>query len=257
MFEVYAQVIVDIASSNVDKIFDYYIEDDVDMPVGSRVLVPFGNRKIEGFIISKSNTTSYEKTKVKPVFDRLDPMPVITAEQLELAEFMRKRFHIGYADCFRLFLPPELRSGKVKDIFKYIIEISNINQLQEYKASLKKNATAQAGLIDFLIDNKDGVERSLLNKLFGSSALQKLKKLGLVQERTEHIKRTPYNNLDEAEKKNIKLTQLQQDAINTILADTNRSYLLHGITGSGKTEVYMNVIEDVLAKGKSALMLVP
>ena len=134
----YAQVIVDIASSNVDKIFDYFIEDDFDIQVGSRVLVPFGNRRIEGFVISKSETTNYDKNKVKPVIGAMDPMPVITREQLSLADFMRERFHIGYSDCFRLFLPPELRSGKVGDIFKYIIEISDINKLQEYKQGLKK-----------------------------------------------------------------------------------------------------------------------
>ncbi len=253
----YAQVIVDIASSNIDKIFDYAITEDEVWQVGSRVLVPFGNRRIEGFIISKSETTSYDESKVKSVIEVLDPMPVITKEQLSLSEFMKERFHIGYADCFRLFLPPELRSGKVGDIFKYIIKIANINEISQYKNNLKKNATAQIALIDFLIDNPDGVERVFLNKRFGNSALQKLKKLGLVVERAEQVKRIPYSDLDGIEKKEITLTKLQQSAVDTILADTNQSYLLHGITGSGKTEVYMNVIKDVLKNGKSALMLVP
>lgn len=253
----YAQVIVDIASSNIDKIFDYLVEDDDDMPIGSRVVVPFGNRKIEGFIISKSEETSYDKTKVKAIIEKCDPMPVITEEQLKLADFMRERFHIGYADCFRLFLPPELRSGKVNEVFKYIIEIENAEKIQVYKENLKKNATAQIGLIEFLLDNPNGVERSFLNKKFGNSALAKLKKFGLVIERPEKVRRTPYSDLDEASKKEIHLTPLQKDAVDTILADRNRSYLLHGITGSGKTEVYMNVINAVLTDNKTALMLVP
>lgn len=253
----YAQVIVDIASSNVDKIFDYFVEDDEDMPIGSRVVVPFGNRKIEGFIISKSETTNYDKDKVKSILYKLDPMPVITKEQLELSDFMRERFHIGYADCFRLFLPPELRSGKVGDVFKYIIEIGDVEKIKAYKDGLKKNATAQLKLIDFLLGNPSGVERSFLNKSFGSSALKKLKDIGLVNERPEQVRRMPYGDLDEFAKKDIVLTELQKKAIDTILSDTNRSYLLHGITGSGKTEVYMNVIDSVLKSGKSALMLVP
>ncbi len=253
----YAQVIVDIASSNVDKIFDYYVENDDEMPVGSRVVIPFGNRQIEGFIISKSTETAYDKSKIKPILYKLDNMPVITEEQLKMADFMKERFHIGYSDCFRLFLPPELRSGKVNDIFKYIIEIVDGNKMQEYYDSLRANAIAQRNLIEFLFDNKQGVERSFLNKKFGHSALQKLKGLGLVKERPEQVRRAPYSNLQNATDKEITLTKLQQDAVDTVLADTNRSYLLHGITGSGKTEVYMNIIQNAIKRGKTAIMLVP
>ena len=60
-------------------------------------------------------------------------MPVITDEQLKMADFMKERFHIGYADCFRLFLPPELRSGKVNDIFRYIIEVNDDVKIKEYQ----------------------------------------------------------------------------------------------------------------------------
>ena len=112
----FAKVIVDIATSNVDKIFDYKLEQEI--PVGSRVLVPFGNRKIEGYIIDKSDKSDLDERKIKPVLAALDDLPVVTNEQLELAKFMKKRFHIGWADAIRLFLPPELRSGKVKEVFR-------------------------------------------------------------------------------------------------------------------------------------------
>lgn len=250
-----AKVIVDIASSNVDKIFDYLM--DESYVVGQRVLVPFGNRKIEGLIISITDETDYDVKKLKSILSPLDPMAVVTTEQLELAKFMKDTFYIGYADCIRLFLPPELRSGKVGDVFKTIIKPKNLAEISAYKLTLKKNATARLGLIDFLVDNFNGVEQSFLNKKFGNSPLRKLKDLGLVDVDFLHINRTPYNDDEEQNKKNIVLTKLQQCAVDSILADRSGKYLLHGITGSGKTEVYMNVIKQVIQDGKNAMVLVP
>lgn len=250
-----AKVIVDIASSNVDKIFDYLM--DEPYLVGQRVLVPFGNRKIEGLIISITDETDYDISKLKSIIAPLDPMAVITPEQLTLAEFMKDTFYIGYADCIRLFLPPELRSGKVGDVFKTIIKPKNVAELSAYKLSLKKNATALMGLIDFLVDNFNGVEQAFLNKMFGNSPLKRLKDLNLVDVDYLHIKRTPYSGDEFKNNNKITLTKLQQNAVDNILADRKGKYLLHGITGSGKTEVYMNVIKAVLDDGKNAMVLVP
>ena len=147
----YAKVIVDIASSAIDKIFDYRLEEDY--PLGSRVLVPFGPRKINGFICAKSEDTELDKTKVKSVICMLDPMPVITEEQFKIAEFLKNRFHIGLADSIRLFLPPELRADKVKDVFVSFVNLIDIEKAKEFKLTLRKNATAMQKAIDFFILN--------------------------------------------------------------------------------------------------------
>lgn len=249
-----AKVIVDIASSNIDKIFDYIL--DEPLAVGQRVLVPFGNRKIEGYIISIVNESSLDESKLKHIIAPLDPGAVITTEQLSLAEFMKNRFYVGYADCIRLFLPPELRSGKVSDVFKTIIKPKNVTEIKAYSETLKKNATAVRGLIEFLVDNFNGVEQSFLNKKFGSAPLKRLKELDLIDVDYLHVNRIPYND-EITTKKEVILTPLQQKAVDTILSDIHGKYLIHGITGSGKTEVYMNVIKSVLNQGKSAMVLVP
>ena len=245
-----AKVIVDISSSNVDKIFDYIL--DEPLAVGQRVLVPFGNRKIEGYIISIDSETGYDKSKLKHIIAPLDPGAVITTEQLALAEFMKNKFYIGYADCMRLFLPPELRSGKVSDVFKTIIKPKDIAEITVFLTTLKKNATAMKGLIEFLVDNFNGVEQTFLNKKFGNAPLKRLKDLNLVDVDYLHVNRIPYNNENLA-KKEVILTATQQKAVDTILTNKEGHYLIHGITGSGKTEVYMNVIKAVLQEGKSAM----
>ncbi len=251
----FAQVIVDIATSNVDKIFDYKLNEPIS--VGSRVLVPFGNRKIEGYIISTSETTTYDEEKIKDVIKPLDAMPVITEEQLELAKFMSARFYIGYADCFRLFLPPELRSGKVNDIFKSICVITNKIKAEEYLNNLTKQAKKQAELINLLLEASEGLEQAELNKLYSASVIKKLKDEKIVEVKLQQVRRSPYKDLETTENNSVVLTPLQNKVVNAIKSNPNSSFLLHGITGSGKTEVYMNIIEDTINNGKTAIMLVP
>lgn len=251
----FAQVIVDIATSNVDKIFDYKLNEPIS--VGSRVLVPFGNRKIEGYIISTSETTTYDEEKIKDVIKPLDAMPVITEEQLELAKFMSARFYIGYADCFRLFLPPELRSGKVNDIFKSICVITNKIKAEEYLKNLTKQAKKQAELINLLLESSEGLEQAELNKLYSASVIKKLKDEKIVEVKLQQVRRSPYKDLETTENNSVVLTPLQNKVVNAIKSNPNSSFLLHGITGSGKTEVYMNIIEDTINNGKTAIMLVP
>ena len=116
-----AEVIVDITNSQVDKIFDYEI--DEMGKVGMRVLVPFGSRVIQGFIINIKDNTTVEKSKLKKVISFVDDYVVIKEELIKLMCFMVKKYHLRYADCLRLFIPSEMRSESVKPLFVNFVNI--------------------------------------------------------------------------------------------------------------------------------------
>jgi len=104
-----AEVIVDILNSNVDKIFDYKMQPDIE--IGSRVLVPFAGRNIEGYVIGTKDNSTLAEDKLKTIIKPLDAQPVLSQKMVQLCFFMKETFYLRLADCIRLFLPPEIRGG--------------------------------------------------------------------------------------------------------------------------------------------------
>ena len=109
-----AEVMVDIAHSDVDKKFDYSFNGG-NIFVGSRVTVPFGNRKISGVVTAIKEQTNLPIDKVKEIVESLDEIPAITPESFNLIRYIEKRFHVSKALAFRLFLPSEMRRGSVAE----------------------------------------------------------------------------------------------------------------------------------------------
>jgi len=251
----YASVIVDIASSQVDKIFDYIIPEELEVLAGTRVLVPFGARTIEGIIVIVNNETSVTTHKLKRIIRPLDSFPVITEGQFKIAEFLRENNHIGYADSFRLFLPSEMRSGKIKDLITIDLSLSDEAAAKEYLSKLKSNATSLRGAITELLE-RGVVGQVEMNKKYGNGAISKLKADGLITSRERVVYRSPYKSVAVSDNSGVKLTKTQESVVNAI-SSIPQNYLLHGVTGSGKTEVYMHVISNMLSSNKTAIMLVP
>ncbi len=245
-------VIVDISASEVDRIFDY---EGQGYTVGSRVLVNFANRQTEGYIVEEKLTTDCPPEKLKTIIRPLDNYPVISQELLQLGAFMRKEYHLKWVDVLRLFIPAEMRGNRVKELTKKQAVLTNAN-LDEILSSLKPNATKQRDLVTFLHANGATLCEKL-NNLFGNGALKALVKKGLVDVHEITIKRTPYKGLAQTEQPKHDLVLAQQNAVDAILANRQGKYLLHGVTGSGKTEVYLTIIEKLVAEGKSCIMLVP
>lgn len=247
------KIIIDIASSLVDKVFDYILPDE-SFEVGMRVYVPFGKIVKEGYIVDISNESDYDKSKLKTVISKIDNFPVILKEQLKLAEFMKKKFHTGLCDAIRLFLPSEMRLGKVKELVKFECFIEDETKAKEYLGSVRKNAVGIIGIINELLQ-KGTVSQVELNKKFNNASLKKLITDKIVQTREVIVNRKPYENITN-NLKEVTLTETQQNVVNRVTSENN-IYLLHGVTGSGKTEVYMHSMQEILKRGQTGIMLVP
>lgn len=247
----FAEVIIDISANAVDKIYDYDIS-GFNVAEGYRVLVPFGKFNVEGFIIRTKETTTYDVLKIKKIIKPVDDFAVITKEMIELMHNMCKVYHLRYIDVLRLFIPSEMRTGKVKSLSKKILEF--VAEKSVVGQCIRKNAKNQQDLLVFLEKNKKYYKSDLNNK-FTAIAVSKFIENGFLIETDQEFLRQPdylkiENNL-------VNHSDLQKKAINQILEKPDKTHLLFGVTGSGKTEVYMSVIEKVVKNGKSAIMLVP
>lgn len=243
----FAQVIVDVAHSQVDKIFEYSCPDD--LRTGCRVKVPFGGRIVEGFVIGVSQNCSFPPERVKPVAEVFDELPALVPECFSLAERISSRFRVPKAASLRLFLPSEMRRGTVREAFKKYVTLSGV------QATFQKNANKQREAAEFLSD-KDEYEYTALCEKFGAGAVNTLIKKGVVCVEKRRVNRNPLGGAERSEELK-KLTAAQADAIENIENSQKTVHLLHGVTGSGKTEIYLNIIAREIEKGKTAIFLVP
>lgn len=247
-----AEIIVDVLSSEVDRVFDYNIPSYLsDISVGFRVLVPFGNRKIEGYIVKIKETTDCPPDKLKDIYAKLDDFPIIKEEIIDLINYMKDKLYLRLLDGIRLAVPTQVRSG-VKDKFERIIML-NGDKYIDYLPTLNKNNIKIPLLINYLKEFGKSDYTNLSQK-FGNANVNKLIDNGVLLEIKNKVSRLDIKNI---ENKKVELTNLQKNAVDSILKSTDKPIVLFGVTGSGKTEVYMNVIEEVLSQGKTALMLVP
>ncbi len=242
----FAEVIVDIAHSQVDKVFEYSCPDSLQ--VGSRVKVPFGGRKIDGFVIGVSRVSSYPADKIKPVAEIFDEPPALIPECFDLMEKISARYRVPKAVALRLFLPSEMRLGKVHVSIRRYAKFSK-------EIGLNSSAKKQAEALRFIM--KEGeADYARFAEEFGRGAVDALCKKGAIEIEERKIARSPFSGLPENYEKKT-LTKAQSDALDNIENSDKRIHLVHGVTGSGKTEIYLNVIAREIERGRTAIFLVP
>lgn len=249
----FAEVIVDISHSEVDKIFEYSFE-DCRIVSGSRVLVPFGGKTIEGIVIKTKSDCYFSPEKVKPIISLLEEIPAMTRETLALSEFVVKTCYVSRALALRLFLPVEMRKGRVREQFVKYAELAPDLNIDEVIDSLKKTAQRQRDLLYFLQENGK-TPLAELNAEFGG-AVKALKDKNFLKITAEKRLRSPYKGIAAGGKK-VELTDRQRQAAESVEKTDKLTTLLFGVTGSGKTEVYLDLIDKTLKNGKTAIMLVP
>ncbi|QCU18850.1 primosomal protein N' [Bacillus altitudinis] len=319
-----AEVIVDVTTKAIDRPFDYRVPDRFKglVKAGMRVVVPFGPRKIQGFVTKIKEETNVQSGNIKDIVDLFDLSPVLTDELLELSHWLTEKtlsYHITalqsmlpaamkakyekeiqvlsaeelpqslkelfgqqesilYAD-----IPPEQLKPIQKHVQKGHLEVRyHVSQksgkkkvrtlqiavtkekLEEKQKQLKKNAVKQKALLTFLFQaNETTFLAKDLQQQTGASS-QTIKALiqeGLLTESYEEIYRDPYRDREFTPSTPLDLTTEQAEAakpIHQAVSDEkHETFLLHGVTGSGKTEIYLQTIDHVLQKGKEAIVLVP
>ena len=169
---------------------------------------------------------------------------------MRLAEKLTARYRVPKALTLRLFLPTEMRTGKVRELLKNYATLC----VEKDEIKIAPNAKNQLGVVEYLLQNGK-TECAYLNSVF-PGGLTGLQKKGYVRITKEQILRDPYKTLEREEKLHV-LTDDQQRAVKTIQTDRRTVQLLHGVTGSGKTEIYLTLIAKCLNEGKSSIFLVP
>ena len=243
-----AEVIVDIASSETDKIYDYLCDEDT--VAGSRVRAPFGGKTVPGFVMRVKESSDYPQDRLKKILPTVDELPALNPECLRLAEKLAARYRVPKALTLRLFLPTEMRTGKARELLKNYATLC----VEKDEIKIAPNAKNQLGVVEYLLQNGK-TECAQLNSVF-PGGLTGLQKKGYVRITKEQILRDPYKTLEREEKLHV-LTDDQQRAVKTIQTDRRTVQLLHGVTGSGKTEIYLTLIAKCLNEGKSSIFLVP
>ncbi|MEH7441010.1 primosomal protein N' [Bacillus sp. JJ1122] len=320
-----ASVTVDVPAKQTDKTFDYKIPDkfkDIIKP-GIRVIVPFGPRKIQGFVTELKNESSF--SKLREIVEPLDLNPVLNEELLELGEWLTEHTLSYKISSYQAMLPAALKAKyekkivlsksadlenvheKLKDLFKesreikwedavslglvqqlhkeasegrieviyrvkdrvrkkllkHVLPAVNPGQLTEIRDNLPAQASGQQAIIDFFLEHPEPAEqRQILTTLgISQASINSLVKKGILKTEELEVYRDPYAERDFAKKTALTLTVEQERAISPVLAsienEQHEVFLLYGVTGSGKTEIYLQSIQEVLNNGKEAIVLVP
>ena len=250
----YVDVLCEIGAKAVDNVFVYRVPKELEdnIKIGIRVSIPFGKMSLEGFVINIKSSTNYDESKIKDITSIIDNVPVLNEEMLELGKYMSDNLLCSKVSAYQVMLPKALKAKAGTNIKikynRYLKRTKSIEEIDNYIKNCKYE-----GQINLLCKLKEG--DILVSKM--SSTINTIIKHGLGEIVNVEEKRYNYTGL--ANYKKIVLSKEQESVKDKIVSSFGKSetFLLYGVTGSGKTEVYMSVIEEALKEGKEAIMLVP
>ena len=251
MYNIFVQVILNNNSKSTDQIYTYGVPLELESLVeeGKRVSVNFGRGKniIDALIVNLSLTCDYPSEKIKPINEILDEKPIVSKEMIKIISWIRDRYICKYSDAMRLMIPSETQS-----VYEKHVVLKENKEINEYNINKTEN---QIKVIEYLKNHKSvsinllserlNISKAVINNLIKKDVLQEKLVIEIVAQK-ELMLTEP-----------LSLNEEQKNACRTILNSDKKAFLLHGITGSGKTEVYMNIIDEYLKLNKQSIMLVP
>lgn len=262
-----AGVVINRMVRNVDKEYHYRIPEELSEQVciGSLVCVPFGSgdQVLEGYVVDLPEETNYDK--LKEIHAVLSPIPLFDEKMLAVCRFLQKTCFCTLAAAIKAITPPGVgvRRAAVNDkvISGSVLAVPNDEAFLALD-TMRKKAPRQAKIIELLLQN-DFVANTDIRLICGAStgAIRALEQKGLIRSQELEVFRKPVDFESIERTKPLTLTEEQNQAVSAVLqafqSKTEQTFLLHGVTGSGKTEVFLQCIEQVIANGKSAIVLVP
>lgn len=260
----YADIIIDISTKNVDRVFQYRIPPHLteSVQVGSRVMVPFGKGDTlrQGYVVSVTTVPNFAPEKTKEIRDVVDGAVSVHEQLILFAWWLKERYGSTMNQALKTVMPVKAKVAPKEE--KTIVSLKTSDELEVLlKEAVHKKYKARIRLYHALLENGALPYRLTAEKLGITSAMLKpLEEKGILKLQAEKKSRDPIQNIEKDEKK-LLLNSEQLHAVKTVIQDYEQgkrgTYLLYGITGSGKTEVYMELIEHVLKKGKQAIVLIP
>lgn len=262
MREQYADIIIDISTEKLDRPFQYRIPERLQVEIGMRVLVPFGkgNRIIKGYVVDISEKCNYEREKIKNISGIVTEEASVEDRMIQLAGWIKTHYGSTMIQALKTVLPAkrkikQLEHKKIKLILSKEETISLLGECERKnqiaKVRLLKELLTEGEIPYELATKKLSISVPTLNSLVTKQAI-----------RIESVSyfRNPVKQKAEADNRK-QLSQEQQKIVESVLWDYDSGNpgvsLLHGITGSGKTEVYMNLIEQMIERGKQSIVLIP
>lgn len=264
MQEYYADVIVDITSEKLDRVFQYRVPECLQgsLEPGMVVEVPFGagNRNIKGYVTGISHHAELAPEKIKEIGRVITDGGSAEARLIGLAAWIRDRYGSTMIQALKTVLPVK-QKVKEKEKKTLYLELDQETASEKLEFFRKKHQTARARLLEALLEEPALPYELVTSKLnISRTVCRALEEQGIIRLKSEKIYRNPVKGI-EKEGRSVSLNKEQQEIVNEITAEWERvpegRYLIHGVTGSGKTEVYLALIDYAVKQGQQAIVLIP